>query len=177
MTTGKCYVRMPGAQIGFKPNGHCGVAHPFVQLKEMGMSTPNTDPNYVRPSSRRKCSYANNWEEKRTELNCTEFFTKRQIDIFWNIAEKTEREMHLSGIDPPHPANLRIKGGKKFLGGFRQIDGNEEALRHVIKRPTLIGCSGGSPRAGYGTSLFSSLFFVIARSARRVGRCGADRPS
>ena len=56
-------------------------------------------------------------------------------DIVRHIAKETERQMHLSRVDPAHTANVRINICKQLARWLRQIDRNEETLSHNLKTP------------------------------------------
>src|SRR5947209_15385671 len=109
VTTRKRDVRMPGTQIGFEPDSQCCILHPFVKLKKMWMTFPNTDPYDFRQTFRWKCSNALNWEKKCAELDRAQIFAQCTIEMFRNVRKETEREMHLITLGPAHAANVRVK--------------------------------------------------------------------
>ena len=67
------------------------------------------------------------------ELDRAEFFPQRKIDVIRHIAKETERQMHLSRVDPAHTVNVRINTCKQLTRWLRQIDRNEETLSHNSK--------------------------------------------
>jgi hypothetical protein len=69
LTTGECEVRVPWPKIRLDPGGERGVGHPFVQLEEMRMSAPDTQPNYFRAAFAWKSSNPAQRKEEARELN------------------------------------------------------------------------------------------------------------
>ena len=109
VTTRERDVRMPWAQIGFEPDGQCCILHPFVKLKKMWVTFPNTDPYDFRQTFRWKCSNALNWEKKCAELDRAQFFPQRKIDTFRDVGKETKGKVHLLTCGPAHTANARVK--------------------------------------------------------------------
>src|SRR5713101_4029375 len=123
----------------------------------MRMPAPDADPNNFRRTFRRKCSYAYDRQKKGAENNRAEFFAQRKIDIFRNVAEEAERQMHLGGFDPPDAANLWIEIDQNLFGGFRQINRNEQPFRHRTLFSSLMRLAS--------RCLFRALFIVACRRA------------
>jgi hypothetical protein len=102
-------VRMPGTQISFESDSQGCFLHPFVNLKEMGMSFPNTNPNDFRRTFGWKRSDALDGKKEGAKLNRAQFFVQRKIDIFSHVGKEAESEMHLLELRPADTANVRIK--------------------------------------------------------------------
>jgi hypothetical protein len=102
-------VRMPRFKLRFEPGGKRGFLHALVNLEQMWMRLPNADPDNFRSALYGKGSDANNGQKEGAELDRAEFFPQRKIDFVRHIAKETERQMHLSRVDPAHTANVRIK--------------------------------------------------------------------
>ena len=102
-------MRMPRSELWFEPGSKRGFLHALVNLKQMRMRLPDADPDNFRSALCGKGSDANNRQKEGAELDRAEFFPQRKIDVIRHIAKETERQMHLSRVDPVHPANVRIK--------------------------------------------------------------------
>jgi hypothetical protein len=74
----------------------------------MRMRLPDADPDNFRSALCGEGSDAKNGQKERAELDRAEFFPQRKIDVVRHIVKETEREMHLSRVDPAHTANVRI---------------------------------------------------------------------
>ena len=94
------------------------------------MRLRDADPDDFRSALCGKRSDANNRQKECAELDRAEFFPQRKIDVVRHIAKETERQMHLSRVDPAHTANVRINICKQLTRWLRQIDRNEETLGH-----------------------------------------------
>jgi len=123
-------VRMPGVQLRLQPGGERGFLNAFVDLKQMRVRRADADPDNFRSSLSGKRSDAGNGQKERAKLNCAEFFAQRAINIIGNITEETERQVHLSRVDPPRATDMWIKACKQLARFIRQIDRNEETLGH-----------------------------------------------
>jgi hypothetical protein len=128
-------VRMPRFKLWFEPGSERGFLHALVNLEQMRMRLPDADPDNFRSALCRKGSDANNGQKENAELDRAEFFPQRKIDVVRHIAKETEREMHLSRVDPAYTANVRINTCKQLTRWLRQIDRNEETLGHNLKTP------------------------------------------
>src|SRR4029077_18017227 len=106
-------VRVPVSKLWFEPGSERGFLHALVNLEQMRMRLPDADPDNFRRALCWKCSDANNGQEKGAELDGAEFFTQHEIDVVRHIAKETERQMHLSRVDPAHTANVRINTFKQ----------------------------------------------------------------
>ena len=84
-------VRMPGAKLRVEASSQRGFLHALVHLEKMRMSATDADPNDFRRAFRWKRADSGDRQEECAELNCTEFFAQRKIDIFRNVVEKAER--------------------------------------------------------------------------------------
>jgi len=107
--TGDSNVRMPGTKLRLDASGERRFLHALVDLEQMRVRLADADPDNFWRSFCGKCSDTNNRQKERAKLNCAEFFVQRKTDIVRHITEETERQVHLSRVDPAHPANLRIK--------------------------------------------------------------------
>jgi hypothetical protein len=128
-------VRMPRFKLWFEPGSERGFLDALVNLEQMRMRLPDADPDDFRGALCGKSSDADNGQKESAELDRTEFFPQRKIDVVRHIAKETERQMYLSRVDPAHTANVRINTCKQLTRWLRQIDRNEEALSHNLKRP------------------------------------------
>ena len=128
-------VRMPRSKLWLEPGSERGFLHALVNLEQMRMRLPDADPDNFRSALCGKGSDANNGQKESAELDRAEFFSQRKIDVVRHIAKETERQMHLSRVDPAHTANVRINTCKQLTRWLRQIDRNEEALSHNLKTP------------------------------------------
>jgi hypothetical protein len=99
------------------------------------MRLPDADPDDFRGALCGKSSDADNGQKESAELDRTEFFPQRKIDVVRHIAKETERQMYLSRVDPAHTANVRINTCNQLARWLRQIDCNEETLGHNLKTP------------------------------------------
>ena len=129
------YVRMPRSKLRLEPGSERGFLHALVNLEQMRMRLPDADADNFRTALCGKGSDANNRQKEGAELDRVELFAQRQIDVVRHIAKETERQMHLSRVDPAHTANVRINTCKQLTRWLRQIDRNEEALSHNLKTP------------------------------------------
>ena len=102
-------VRMPRTKFRLETSSERGFLHSLVNLKQVRVRLADADPDNFWRSFCGKCSDPNNRQKERAKLNCAEFFVQRKTDIVRHITEETERQVHLSRVDPAHPANLRIK--------------------------------------------------------------------
>ena len=102
-------VRMPRFKLWFEPGSERGFLHALVNLEQMWMRLPDADPDNFRSAFCGKGSDANNGQKEGAKLDRAEFFPQRKLDVIRHIAKETERQMHLSRVDPVHPANVRIK--------------------------------------------------------------------
>jgi len=130
-------VRMPGTQIRFQPSGERGFLHAFVDLKQMRVRLADADPNNLRRAFWRKRADAGDREKKCAKLNPTEFFAQHKINCFWNVAEKTKRQMHLCGFSPAHAANLWVMICQQVARWLWQIDRYKNAFGHTIIRVAI----------------------------------------
>jgi hypothetical protein len=102
-------MRMPRSELWFEPGSERDFLHALVNLEQMRMRLPDADPDNFRSALCGKGSDANNRQKEGAEHDRAEFFPQRKIDVIRHIAKETERQMHLSRVDPVHPANVRIK--------------------------------------------------------------------
>src|SRR5439155_24197622 len=100
---------MPRAKLRLEASGKRGFLHPLVDLGQMRMGLTHADPDDFRRAFRWKRANSGDREEKCAELNRTEFFAQRKIDIIRDVGEESKRQVHLLGISPAHAAKLRIK--------------------------------------------------------------------
>jgi hypothetical protein len=128
-------VRMPRFKLWFEPGSERGFLDTLVNLEQMRMRLPDADPDNFRSALCGKGSDANNGQKEGAELDCAEFLPQRKLDVVRHIAKETERQMHLSRVDPAHTANVRINTYKQLTRWLRQIDRNEETLSHNPKAP------------------------------------------
>jgi len=104
---------MPGTKLRLEASGKRCFLHPLVDLEQVRVGLTNADPNDFRRAFRWKSPDGRDRQEKCAELDLAEFFTQREIDIIRDIAEESERQVHLLRISPAHAANLRIKSCKE----------------------------------------------------------------
>jgi hypothetical protein len=107
-------VRVPGSKVWFEPGSQRGFLHALVNLEQMRMGLPDADPDNFRRALCGKCPDANNRQKEVAELDRAEFFTQHEIDVVRHIAKETERQMHLSRVDPAHTANVWINTFKQL---------------------------------------------------------------
>ncbi len=112
--SGQRDVRMKRAKLGFQATLECGFLHAFVKLKQMWMPGADTDPDNLRRTFGRKFAQTDDRKKEGFELDRAEFFSQARIDIFRHTLEKAKGEMHLIGIDPTHPAHVRIQIDQAF---------------------------------------------------------------
>jgi hypothetical protein len=128
-------VRMPGAKLRLEAGSERGFLHALVNLEQMRMRLPDADPDNFRGAFCGKGSDTNNGQKESAELDRAELFPQRKIDVVRHIAKETERQMHLSRLDPAHIANVRINTSKQLTRCIRQIDRDEEGLSHKLNTP------------------------------------------
>ncbi len=80
----------------------------------MGMALPDPDPDYLYWSFRWKSADVLDGKEKSAELNCFQFFAQRELNIFANLVEKAESEMHLIAGRPANTVDVRIEAGQNL---------------------------------------------------------------
>jgi hypothetical protein len=131
-------VRMPRFKLWFEPGTKRRFLHALVNLEQMWMRLPDADPDYFRSALCGKGSDADNGQKEGAELDRAEFFPYRKIDFVRHVAKETERQMHLSRVDPAHTANVRINTCNQLTGWLRQVDRNEETLGHNPKAPARV---------------------------------------
>jgi len=119
-------VRMPWAQFGFNADGKRRFLDAFVQLKQVGVTGADANPDYFHDSSRRKSIDAFDRQKKRTKLNRIEFLAQSRLNIFTDFGEKAEREMDLIAGRPSNAAKVWIQRHQNIPDRFRRIDGNEQ---------------------------------------------------
>lgn len=107
-------VRVPGFKLWFEPGSKRSFLDALVNLEQMWMGLPDADPDNFRSALCRERSDANDGQEEGAELDRAEFFPQRKIDVVRHIAKETERQMHLSRVDPAHTANARINTCKQL---------------------------------------------------------------
>jgi hypothetical protein len=126
---------MPRFKLWFEPGSERGFLHALVNLEQMRMRLPDADPDNFWSAFCGKASDANNGQKEGAKLDRAEFFTQHEIDVVRHIAKETERQMHLSRLDPAHIANVRINTSKQLTRWLRQIDRNKETLSHNLNTP------------------------------------------
>ena len=107
-------VRMPRFKFWFEPGSQRSFLHALVNLEQMRMRLPDADPDNFRRALCGKCPDANNRQKEVAELDRAEFFTQHEIDVVRHIAKETERQVHLSRVDPAHTANVWINTFKQL---------------------------------------------------------------
>jgi len=107
-------VRVPRSKLWLEPGSERGFLHALVNLKQVRMRLPDADPDNFRSAFCRKCPDANNRQKECAELDRAEFFPQPEIDVARHMAKETERQMHLSRVDPAHTANVRINTFKQL---------------------------------------------------------------
>ena len=75
----------------------------------MRMTGPDTDPDYLHNSFRRKSADPFNGKKKCAKFDRAEFLAERGFDIFADIGEEAESKMHLIAGGPANTANMRIQ--------------------------------------------------------------------
>jgi hypothetical protein len=107
-------VRVPRFKLWFEPGSERSFLDALVNLEQMRMGLPDVDPDNFRSALCGERSDANDGQKEGAELDCAEFFPQRKIDVVRHIAKETERQMHLSRVDPAHTANARINTCKQL---------------------------------------------------------------
>jgi len=102
-------VRMPRAEIRLYPGGQSGVRDSFVQLKKMRMSATDSNPNDVRPASRREGADAVKRQEEGSKLNRAQMRAQFLLCLGGDAAKKSQREMNLLRGEPAHAGQMRIQ--------------------------------------------------------------------
>ena len=102
-------MRMPWAQIRKESDREGCVLNPLVKLKKMRVAFSNANPNDFRRAFRWKCPNALDRKKKCAELDGTQFFAERNINVLRGVGKETEREMHLITRCPTHAANPRVE--------------------------------------------------------------------
>ena len=164
----------PRPEVRLDAGGQRGIRDSFMQLKEMGMSTPHTDPNNLRPASRWKAPEAVEREEEGGKLNRAKIPAQFLFCLGANVTEKGQREMNLSRGEPPDTGNAWIQPNEQLHNWGREIETNEKALRshHPRSCPVVAGdrCIAptgqptGNPLLGLG--LAPGLQFVALHADR-----------
>ena len=107
-------MRTPWPEIRLNAGGQRGVCDSFVQLKEMGMSTPHAYPNDLWPAARRKAPDAVQRQEEGGKLNRAKKSAQFLLCLGGNITEKGQREMNLIRGEPPDTGNARIQPNEQL---------------------------------------------------------------
>ena len=185
-------MRMPGTKLRLQPSRERGFIHALVDLEQMWVRLANADPNNFRSAFCREHSDADDGQKECAELDRAEFFAQRKLDVVCNIAEESERQMHLRRVNPAHAANVRIKVCEELARCLRKVDRDEKALGHLEanfqlsirlrklrrdRHPTSnakLNPVAISDR-DYNDLPFVSLLRALALSAARVSQAGIKR--
>jgi hypothetical protein len=161
---------MEGSQIGLEPRSEGCFLDALVQLEKMRMTGADTDPKNVWRALGRKLSQACNRKEECLPGECTEISIECLTGLVRNVAEKTESEVHLRGLEPADAAHFWIQVCEKFRNDWQKLDTDEKAFgthsRRLSSEPERETSPSGLPGGGK-TVLTSFIIFpaMLGKSA------------
>lgn len=114
-TTRERNVRMPRTQLWLEPGGKGRLLHAFVDLKEMRMTSTNSDPEDFRGTFCWKCAKTEYQQKECAELDQTELFSKSGIQFGRHVAEKTKCKMQQVRVGPAHASEVWIQPSENLF--------------------------------------------------------------
>lgn len=126
-----------------------------MQLKQMGMARPDSNPDYFCDSFWRESADAFNRKEECAKLDRAEFFAQGGLNVFADFGKKTEGEVQLIHGGPSNAFNVWIQRHQNIPDRFWRIDRDKQPaqfhFRALIARPLRASLPSwltrpGSPR-------------------------------
>jgi len=183
-------VRMKRPQLGLESRVDRGFLDAFVQLEKMRMAGPDADPKNGRASFAGKRPEPGDRKKKGFPRDGFQIFFETLFDIAQNVAEKTERQMHLLWREPTNTAQMRIQFREMLCNGGRKLEADEEPFRvhsWLVNSKPERDTSPSGP-AGRGSNIVLITFIVLpaifgkialpriaARAAKGIANDGAPR--
>lgn len=132
---------MPRTEVDRDASGQSGIRHSFVQLKEMGMSAPNADPNDLWSACPRKAANTLQWQEEGAKLNRPKIPLQFLLFLDADSAEKSQREMDLIRSKPANTGDVRIQPDEQLRDRVWKFQTNEKPLRSHRNGSSLVVAS------------------------------------
>lgn len=101
-------VRMPRPEVRFESGRERGIGHAFVQLKEMRVARPHSEPDDPRAAARRESRDAAQRKKKCAEANGAQMIAQFFLGLRRDMAEEGEGQVHLLACGPAHAAEPGI---------------------------------------------------------------------
>src|ERR1043166_7823700 len=156
----------------------------------MRMAGPDANPKNVRTPFARKSAQPGNGKEECFPCDGFQILFERLLDIVRNVAEETERQVHLLRCEPADAAQMRVQFRELFSNGGRKLETDEEPFRahfwRANSRPECDVSPSGPVGGGSSTVLItfsmlpamfgkSALPMIVARASRGIVKEGEPR--